>query len=86
MCGSRGGTGVWTLLENRKALGFLSNTGLDPLEKAQSYQVSIQCWATIGLTAKRNLNGVLLAGRWPTYILSLHQLTKKRFQSLDEPL
>ena len=40
MCGSRGGTGVWTLppppppppLENHKNIGFFSNTGPDPLK------------------------------------------------------
>ena len=33
MCGSRGGgQGVWTPLENYKNIGFLSNTGSDPLK------------------------------------------------------
>ena len=32
-------------------------------EKAQSYQASIQFWAIVGTPAKRNLNGVSLAGR-----------------------
>ena len=30
---------------------------------SQSYQARIQCWAIIGAAAKRNLNGVSLAGR-----------------------
>ena len=43
--------------ENHKAIAFHSNTGPDLLEKA-----SIQCWAIIGLQAKRHLSGVSLAG------------------------
>ena len=46
-CGSRGGGGQ----------------GSGSPEKSQSYQASIQCWATISPPAKRHLNGVLLAGR-----------------------
>ena len=63
-CADQEGAAVWTppLLVNHKGIGILSNTGPDPLEKSQSYQVSIQCWATIGPPAKRHLNGVLLAG------------------------
>ena len=38
-------------LKNHKNKGFLSNTGLDPLTKSQSYQVSTQFWATIGTPA-----------------------------------
>ena len=45
-----------------KTIGFLSNTGLDPL-KNHSYQSSIQCWAITGPPAKRHLNGVSLSGR-----------------------
>ena len=30
--------------------------------KSQSYPASIQCWATIGLPAKRHLNGIWLVG------------------------
>ena len=44
-------------LKNRKHIGFLSNTGLDPLKK----QASIQCLDIIGPPAKRHFNGVLLA-------------------------
>ena len=33
---------------NHKSVGFLSNTGPDPLSvKSQSYKASIQCWANI---------------------------------------
>ena len=42
-----------------KNIGFLSNTGPDPI-KSQSYQSSFRCWAIIGLPLKRHLNGV----RW----------------------
>ena len=49
-------------LKNHKNIGFLSNTGPDPLKK-NSFQVSIQCWAIIGTPAKRHFNGVSLAGR-----------------------
>ena len=59
--GGRGDTGVRTPLENHKNIGFLSNTGPDPL--TQSYQASIQCWAIISPPAKRHFNGVSLAGR-----------------------
>ena len=33
-------------------------------EKSQSYLASIQCWANIDPSAKRQLNGVSLAGLW----------------------
>ena len=55
-----GGQGVRTPPENNKNIGFLSNTGLDPLK---NHKTSIQCWAIIGPSAKRHLNGVSLAGR-----------------------
>ena len=50
MRGIRGGRrqGVRTQLKNHKHIGFLINTGLDPLENKKSYQASIQCWAIIG--------------------------------------
>ena len=41
-----GGQGVRTSLENYKNIGFLSNTGPDPL-KNHSYQSSVQYWAII---------------------------------------
>ena len=43
-----------TPLENHKNIGFLSNTGPDPL-KSRSYLASIQYWAIIGMPAKRHL-------------------------------
>ena len=49
-------------LENHKAIGFLSNTGPDPLENKKSYQASIQCWAIIGSPAKRHLNALVVFG------------------------
>ena len=44
-------------LENHKAIGFLSNTGLDSQENHKAnYRSSIQCcWAIIGQPAKRHL-------------------------------
>ena len=50
-------------LKNYKNIGFLSNTGPDPLKKSQSHQASIQYWAIIGTPAKHHLNGVSLAGQ-----------------------
>ena len=63
MGGSRGGwgTGGPDPPENHKNIGFLSNTGPDPLKNR--YQASIQFLAIIGKPAKRHLNDVSLAGR-----------------------
>ena len=68
MCGSGGGTwGPDPLLENHKNIGFLAILVPIPL-KSLSYQASFQFWAIIGTAAKRQLNGVSLAGRrWPAY-------------------
>ena len=41
-------------MKNHKNIGFSSNKGLDPLKNC-SYQASIQCWAIIGMPAKRHL-------------------------------
>ena len=46
--------------EKSQNIGFLSKTGLNPLE---NHKATIQCWAIIGPPAKRHLNGVSLAGR-----------------------
>ena len=55
MCGSRGGQGVRTPppppLKNHKNIGFLSNTGSDPLKNYNATKSTF------------NLNGVSLAGR-----------------------
>ena len=56
---SREGTGGLDPLKNHKNIGFLSNTGPEPLKN----QARVQCWAIIGLPAKCHLNGILLAGR-----------------------
>ena len=54
-------------MKNNKNIGFLSNTGPDPPEKSQSYEVNNQCWAIIGTEAKRHLNDISLVGQcWPT--------------------
>ena len=47
---------VLGLLLNHKNKGFSSNTGPDPNRNCEA---SIQCWAFIGMQAKRHL----LAGR-----------------------
>ena len=65
MCGSRGGAGVPTPpppLKNYKNIGFLSNTGRDPLKNHKATK-PIPRWAIIGPPAKRHLNGVSLACR-----------------------
>ena len=59
--GSNGGRGSGPPLKNHENIGFLSNTGPDPLKKSQSYQASDECWAIIGPPVKRFLNGVPLA-------------------------
>ena len=51
--GEGGGTGSRPPLKNHQNIGFPGNTGPDPL-KSQSYQASIQCWAIIGMSAKRH--------------------------------
>ena len=45
---------VRTPLKNHKSIGFSSNTGPDPL-KNRSWEASIQCWAFMGIPAKRHL-------------------------------
>ena len=47
-----------SLLENNKAILFISNIGPD--QKSQSYQASIQCRTIIGQPAKSYLYGALL--------------------------
>ena len=65
--GGGGGRGSGPPEKIPKYRGF-SHSCLDPLKKSQKYQASIQCWAIISTSAKRHLNGVLLAGRWwPAY-------------------
>ena len=44
MQGSRVGQGVRTPLKNHKNIGFLSNTGPDPMKN----QIRIQYWTIIG--------------------------------------
>ena len=61
MCGSIRVVGGPDPMKNHKAIGSLSNTGPDPLKNQKA--TSIHCWAIIGLSAKRHLNGFSLAGR-----------------------
>ena len=55
----RGDRGSGPPLKDHKNIVFSSIIGLDPL-KNRSYQASIQCWAIIGMPAKRHL----MAFRW----------------------
>ena len=48
--------------EKSQKIGFLSNTGPDPM-KITKLPSQIQCWAIIDTPTKRHLNGVSLAGR-----------------------
>ena len=62
-----GDRGSRSPLKNHKHLGFLSNTGLDPLKitklPSQNSMLGHHLHAS-----ERHLNGVLLAGRgWPTF-------------------
>ena len=63
-----GGTGGPYLLKNHKNIGFLSNTGPDPLKNHKATKPAFNvgplllCCAIIGPPAKRHFNnGVLLA-------------------------
>ena len=56
MGGGGGGKGVWTPtpLENYKAIGFLSNTGLDPLENNKAIKQAVNVLPSSAL--QRNAN------------------------------
>ena len=88
--GGRKGVQTPPPLKNHRNIGFLRNTGLDPL-KSQRYLASIQCLASTarqqnGPPAKRHFNGVSLVGRWlPIYsgIWILYpRITKKTTKSV----
>ena len=69
-----------------KAVGFLGDTGPDPLKNHK-----IQYWTIIGQPAKRHFYGVSLAGLcWPTFsgiwILSPLINLKKRMSAELDPL
>ena len=53
-----GGKGGPDPQRNHKNIGFLSNTGLDPLKITKLPSQPLQCRAIIGMLAKRHLNGV----------------------------
>ena len=65
--GGGGGGGGWIqiALKNHKTLGFLSNTGPEPLKNHMAssigYKASIQC--VIGQLVKRHLNVILLVAQ-----------------------
>ena len=75
--GGGGVQGVWTprLLKNHKNIGFLNNTGPDPL-KNYKLPSQIQCWAVIGTPVKRLRadDGTLIA----VFESSLPSSTKKK--------
>ena len=62
--GGGGGQGVqtppWKITKRLGSLAILVRISL----KSQSYKSSIPCWAILGLSAKRHLNGVSLTGHW----------------------
>ena len=60
MSGSRGGggQGVRTPLKNHKNIGFLSNTGPDPLKNDKATKPAL----IVGPSLARQRNGVSLAG------------------------
>ena len=73
MCGSRGDTGVRTLPpEKLQNIGFLSNTGPDPLKNHKATKPAFNVgpssasfeWAIIGTPAKRFAGGPMMAFRW----------------------
>ena len=92
MGGSRGGGvggtgGSVPALKNYKNIGFHSNTGpAGSPEKSQDYQARIQCWAIIGMPAKRHLNGILLAGRCMPAFGGIWILSLKKTLSKLDPL
>ena len=51
-----GGHGVRIPLKNHKNIGFLSNTGPDPLKNHKATKPALKCWAIIGPPAKRHLH------------------------------
>ena len=75
--GGRGGGG--------QNIGFLCNTAVRTLEKSQSYQASIQCWAIIGPPAKYHLMPFhgMPGHWWPAFNATPHKKAKKPPKSLS---
>ena len=72
-------------LNNHKNKGFSSNTGPDPL-KNRNCEASIQCWAFIGMQAKRFAGGPMMARlKWDLDPPYPHQL-KKNVVKVGSPL
>ena len=63
-------------MKNHKNIGFLRNTGSDPLKNHKVAKPAFKKWAIIGMSAKRHLNDA------PKLVVFgfTHQL-KKRCQS-----
>ena len=67
---------------NHKSIGFLSNTGPDPLENHQATKPAFNVGPSSARQRKRHLNGILLVDqRWLLLVLFrssiLHSSTKK---------
>ena len=64
MGGSRGwgGQGVQTRLKNHKNIGFLCNTGPDPLKRHKATKLAFN----VGPSSARQQNAISMAFRWWT--------------------
>ena len=60
MHGSRGGTGVRTTLKIHKGIGFLSNTGLDPLKNHKATKPAFN----VGTSSVSQHNAILMEFSW----------------------
>ena len=60
MCGTRGGEGVWTALENHKSYRVRSDTGPDPLEMHKFTKPTFN----VGSSLARQQNAIYMAFRW----------------------
>ena len=58
-----GGRGSVPPLKNHKNIGFLSNTGTDPLKNHKATKPAFNVGQSSAPPAKRHLNGISLAGR-----------------------
>ena len=60
--GGGGEQGVQTPLKNHKNIGFLCNTGPNPLKNHKATKPAFNVGAIIGPPAKFHLNGISLTG------------------------
>ena len=61
--GGGGGRGSGLPLKNHKKIGFLNNTGLDPLKNHKATKPAFNVGQSSAPPVKRHLNGISLAGR-----------------------